>query len=112
MANLVNNSPTIIGSLTQLLVADGSSDFIIGDTVEVTSSSGRQATARVVTTVTQSGLIQFTLLTGGWGYSANAQVLISDVVLNLVNMERPITVSGPTLELVLDMSLGSLPLMA
>jgi hypothetical protein len=109
LATLVNNAPTIIGSLTQLLVADGSLNFNVGDTVDVTSSSGRQATARVAATVTQSGLIEFTLLTGGWGYTANAQVLISDVVLSLVNIVRPITTSGPTLQLFLDMTQGSLP---
>lgn len=88
MPKLVNNAPTIIGSLTDLEVISGSEGFAVGDIVNITSSSGVQATARVSKIKSQSGLVEFTLLDGGFGFTANAQIIISDTSLDLVNIER------------------------
>ena len=85
---LTKNAPTVIGSLTNLTVVDGAEGFSVGNIVSVTSTSGRQAQARVASILTQSGLVDFTLLNGGWGYTTNSIVYISTSVLGVTGIIR------------------------
>lgn len=78
--------PTIIGSLTTLQVIAGSEDFKIGDIVSLTSNGGLQGKARVSSISDIIGIVDFNLIESGWGYSANAQVLISEKILTLSNV--------------------------
>lgn len=61
--------PRVIGSLSRLDVTTGSKDFRVGDVVEVSSENGYGALARVSNVFNTSGLVDFTLEDGGWGYT-------------------------------------------
>lgn len=77
--------PTIVGSLNELelnSVAVGS-NFEIGDLLNVTSKNGTQALAKVTAIDSVQGLIDFELINGGYGYSANAETIISEKILTI-----------------------------
>jgi hypothetical protein len=78
--------PTIIGSTTTLDIIVGGADFKVGDIVSLTSNSGLQGKARVSQISDVVGVVDFNLLESGWGYTANAQVLISEKVLTVENV--------------------------
>ena len=90
----IDNSPRIIGSLTRFEVVAGSANFNVGDVVDIEATTGAQAKARVVSTSNVTGLVDFTLVDGGWGYSTTANVIISDKVLIVSN----VNVSNSTLQ--------------
>lgn len=78
--------PTIIGSMTTLQVISGGEDFKVGEIVTVTSNGGLQGKARVSSISDIIGIVNFDLTESGWGYSANAEVLISEKILTLSNV--------------------------
>lgn len=78
--------PQMLGSLTELEVNDGGSGFAVGDTVDlVSSSAGSGGKAKVASIESISGTVEFELVDGGWGYTANAEVIIADTVIRLSN---------------------------
>jgi hypothetical protein len=77
--------PRITGSLSSLRVTEGGNGFEVGDQVEL-HGDGYRGLARVTEVSDISGLVDFELETGGFGYSSNAQVLISEKVLTLTNV--------------------------
>lgn len=83
----LKNIPTMIGSMTTLDVITGGADFAIGDIVTLTSNSGLQGKARVTDISNISGTISYELVDSGWGYTTNAEVLISEKVLTLSNVQ-------------------------
>lgn len=87
--------PRIIGSLSRLDVTSGSKDFNIGDIVSVESEKGHGALARVANVFNTSGVIDFILEDGGWGYTSNSQVYVSDKVLTLQNVVTDYVVNNP-----------------
>ena len=76
--------PTLLGSLTSLSVdvLGSGSGFEIGNFVDVTSSRGEGAVARVANVISETGLVSFSLVDGGYGYTENSEVLISEVILS------------------------------
>lgn len=84
----VLEAPTILGSLTDITIpVDGvGEDFSVGDIVNVTSTFGGEATARVASIANGAGVTRLTLLEGGYGYSGNAEVTVSESVLVLANV--------------------------
>jgi hypothetical protein len=72
--------------MTTLQVISGSEDFKIGDIVTLTSNGGLQGKARVSSISDIIGIVDFQLTESGWGYSANAEILISEKVLTLSNV--------------------------
>lgn len=82
----LKNIPQMIGSMTTLDVINGGGGFSVGDIVTVTSNNGLQGKARVTDISNISGTISYDLKDSGWGYSANAEVLISEKVLTLSNV--------------------------
>lgn len=78
----------IIGSLSSIAIPEEGigARFSIGDIVDLVSSRGRQGKGRVTSINDIIGLVNFTLENGGWGYTANAQVLISEKVLLINNL--------------------------
>jgi hypothetical protein len=82
----LTNAPVVKGSLTTAEVIDGSSGFSIGDTILLTSNNGLQGKATVTSTVNATGQVAFELVEGGWGYTVNAEVLISNSVFTLANV--------------------------
>lgn len=79
-------APTIIGSLTTLDIVTASSNFKVGDIISITSEAGLQGKARVTGISDITGVVDFDLTKSGWGYTANAEVLISEKVLTLNNV--------------------------
>jgi hypothetical protein len=83
---LAANAPRVIGSLTSVEVVTGSSLFSVGDTVRFTSIKGDSAFARVTSVSDTTGVVNFDLIDGGWGYTTDANVYVSEKVLELSNV--------------------------
>jgi len=83
-----NESPRVIGSLTNIEVdADGVSElYSVGDEVNVFSNTGEQAVGRVTSVSDIVGLVNFQAANSGYGFTANANVYISEQVLVLANV--------------------------
>lgn len=83
-----NLCPIVIGSLTEILIdiLGTGEGFVKGDIVDVISNNGKNAKARVNETIDTTGFINFLLIDGGYGYSANAKVLISEKMISLANV--------------------------
>lgn len=77
------NVPAVIGSLTTMEIISGGANFNIGDTVIISGGSGGQAKARVANTINTTGIVEFSLVDGGWGYSNTANVAISERIVTL-----------------------------
>ena len=86
--------PIIVGSLNDLDITSGSSGFSVGDVVRVESDNGSGALARVANTANSTGAVKFTLLDGGWGYTANAKVFVSEKVLTLDSLIPDLSINN------------------
>ena len=84
----LEDCPAIIGSLGSIEIATIGTgiNYAIGDTVDVFSDHGEQAKARVSDVSDVAGIVEFTLEDGGYGYTANAQILISEKILQVNNL--------------------------
>jgi hypothetical protein len=79
----------VIGSLSNVAldVYGSGSGFQIGQTVDLTSIRGREGRAYVTNTVSTTGLVNFDLINGGYGYSSKySEVLVSERVLTMSNV--------------------------
>lgn len=90
----LNEAPIVTGSLTSLTIINGGANFAVGDIFNIVSVSGKQGKARVSAIASETGRVNFIIEDGGWGYSTNATVFISDKVLGVTNSRR--TVDGIT----------------
>ena len=95
---VLENAPSVIGSLTTLTVRTGGALFKVGDLFKVTSSNGKQGVARVTGVSDQTGKVTFIFedaySTGGWGYSNTAEVIVSTKVLEVTNKQNSNTLIG------------------
>lgn len=82
----LKNIPTIIGSMTDIEILEGGSNFQIGDLLEVISVNGIRGEAIVSATSNISSAVSFTITDGGWGYTSNSEIIISDHILGLSNV--------------------------
>ncbi len=82
----VEVAPHITGSLNSLTVVSGGASSNVGDYITLTSNNGVQGRARVANTTNTSGTVDGTLQDGGYGYSANARVLVSDSILKIEDL--------------------------
>jgi hypothetical protein len=80
------DAPRVVGSLTSLEVVTGSRLFSVGDIVRFTSTKGDSALARVASITNTTGVVDFELIDGGWGYTSSANVYVSEKVLELSNV--------------------------
>ena len=80
---VIENAPQMIGSLTSLIVTNGGQNFSKGDLLTITNGSGRQGKALVTEITTETGRVNFRIIDGGFGYSTNAQVVISSRNLSI-----------------------------
>ena len=77
----------LIGSVSRVILQDRSRDFKIGDIVSFTGSeNGGGALARVESIGEAVGIVDFIFIDGGWGYSTEAESIISEKVLFLDNV--------------------------
>jgi hypothetical protein len=77
----INNVVTNIfikGSLKYITITNGGGDFDVNETLSVTSYNGYAATAEVISTYNQPGIIDFSLVNGGVGYGSNTIVQITN----------------------------------
>lgn len=83
---LIEDSPTIIGSLNEIVIENAGQDFAIGDVVDVVSNAtGSQGKARVTSIVPATGKIDYSLLDGGSGYTLSSNVVVSEKVLTFAD---------------------------
>lgn len=75
----------LMGSVVDVEVTEGGEGFVVGERVNITGRTGRQAVGIVSNVFTATGLVDFALDDGGWGYTSNAKVYVSDVVLRISN---------------------------
>lgn len=100
--------PKVVGSLNGLTVTGGSKLFSVGDLVTFTSTRGAEARGRISSVTNETGVVDFELLDGGWGYTVSAptadfaapelakrsQVIVSTKVLTLSNVVTSNTIAG------------------
>ena len=84
----IDNSlaPVVTGSLTDLTVLLGANDYKVGDIVALTSNNGKAGKGVVRAVTDASGQVTFTLENGGWGYTEQSQILISDYTWTLTRI--------------------------
>jgi len=83
----VVNNPRILGSLTSVTVLTGSNSFAAGDVVELHSNYGVGAMGLVTAVSEVTGKVDFLLVDGGFGYTTGANVVISEKVLKVSNVQ-------------------------
>lgn len=82
-------APIVIGSMTNIDVTAGGQDFEIGEEVLVKSNRGLNGKAIVSNTVSETGIVKFGLVDGGWGYSNTSNsLLVSDKVLQIKDVSN------------------------
>ena len=82
-----DDAPIMIGSMTGLTVVTKATEYKVGDIVDIISTTnGDYGKARVTSISNSSGVVEFQLLEGGFGYSTAANVIISEKVLTLGNV--------------------------
>ena len=74
-----DDMPIVTGSLSDIDITLGGSDFVIGDRFDVIASSGKQGQARVTAVSDATGLVDFELANGGFGFSKDGNVTFTDV---------------------------------
>jgi hypothetical protein len=88
----INNEPVfditkrskLIGSVKRVTVQTRGRNFTVGDIVRFTNSDrGLGGLARVESTNSAAGLVDFIFIDGGYGYTLNAESIVSEKVLNL-----------------------------
>ena len=77
----------VTGSLSSVIFPESGSGegYKIGDIIEVEGFKGRQGKIRVTDISFITGILDFELVNGGYAYTANAEVLVSEKVLRLEN---------------------------
>ncbi len=84
----LSQHPRTIGSVGKIEIIDGGSGFEIGQTVNFVSANGAFAKAVVSGIEDIEGEVVFELVDGGFGYNSESQVLISNNVLTINNIEE------------------------
>jgi len=74
-----DDMPVVTGSLSDIEITLGGSDNKIGDTFDILASSGKQGRARVTSISAATGLVDFELANGGFGFSKDSNVTFTDV---------------------------------
>ena len=72
---------TVIGSLSSFEIRASDVGFIVGEEVYVSDGKGKKGTAVVTAVRNAVGIVDFTLIEGGWGYTNDAQVIGSERTL-------------------------------
>ncbi len=91
----INNVPTfdrakrakLVGSVNRVIIQDRSRDFNIGDIVSFSgSTNGLGGLARVASVSEAVGIVDFIFIDGGYGYTVDADSIISEKVISLDNV--------------------------
>ena len=76
----INVLTKVLGSLSSAEVVATDAGFTLGETLAIQDGEGKKGKVRVEETGDFVGIVNFELLNGGWGYTANAEILGSDRV--------------------------------
>lgn len=79
--------PIIVGSLSSVEVTKGGANFSVGDVVELDSADGSGGFGRISNVASSTGVVTFTLEDGGYAYTVNSAVIVSDSILTLANVQ-------------------------
>lgn len=90
----IKDNPKIIGSLTNVDILSGSQGFAIGDIVDISSDKGIGAKGRVTDVSEVTGKVDFELVDGGFGYTSNSNVYVSEKVFRLANVQVNTAISN------------------
>jgi len=90
----ISKNPKVIGSLTNVQVLSGSEGFAIGDIVDITSPKGTGAKGRVTDIAEVTGKVDFNLVDGGFGYTTNANIYVSNSVFRISNVQVNTSISN------------------
>lgn len=91
----INNVPTfdrakrakLVGSVSRVILQDRGRDFRIGDIVSFNgASNGLGGLARVASVSEAVGIVDFIFVDGGYGYTVDADSIISEKVISLDNV--------------------------
>lgn len=83
---IFENSPKVVGSLSSLELTLPGEGFSVGEIVNLVSSRGVEGKARVSAVEGITGIVSFTIVDGGWGYTNNALTIVSTRVLDVANV--------------------------
>jgi len=98
----INNTPTfdrskraqLLGSIRRVILQDRSRDFSVGDLVKFEgSTNGEGGIARVESVSEATGIVDFIFIDGGYGYTLDAESIISEKVVSLQGVTT--TSGGP-----------------
>ena len=81
---VLKDAPKVVGSLTKVNITVGGAGFELGEQVDIVGSMGVNGKAIVTGIETQTGLVRFNLIDGGWGYS-NSSLIVSNKTLGVTN---------------------------
>lgn len=91
-----SDSPVVIGSVTDGTVTNGGAGFAIGDICNFVSDRGRSGLCRITKIGEISGIVNFELIYGGYGFSLNAESIVSDIIVTADGLTTSNTVYFPT----------------
>lgn len=81
------DAPKIIGSLSGLSITAGGELFTVGEIVKIVSSRGVEGKALITAIESVTGLVRFSIVDGGWGFSnTTAETIVSEKVIRVSNV--------------------------
>lgn len=83
---IVADSPTVTGSFNSIDITQAGDGFVVGEEVTIVSASGIEGRAFVTSIEAVTGVVQFALIDGGWGYSTVSNTIVSENALLLTNI--------------------------
>lgn len=82
-------SPSVIGSLTSILINESGFDYKAGDVLEVVGGSGILGKAVVANTSSRNGAVEFTIRDGGSGYANDNPWAPTTVTVSAIDGNNP-----------------------
>lgn len=76
------DAPVVFGSLSAISIINGGFNYEIGDTLDVIGEGGG-AKVKVLSTRNENGRVNFRLVDGGYGYTANAVITVNPAHSNV-----------------------------
>ena len=99
-----DDAPIVFGSLSAISIINGGANYEVGDILDVAGEGGA-GKAKVLSTRNENGRVTFTLVDGGYGFSANAVITVNPAHSN-VELLVDNTASFSVGDTVLDISVS------
>ena len=96
-----DDAPIVFGSLSAISIINGGANYEVGDTLDVVGEGGA-GKAKVLSTRNENGRVTFTLVDGGYGYSANAVITVNPAHSNVqlfVDNTAPFSIGDTVLDI-------------